>query len=289
MSLEGMDVDELQGIATQLDTDLQTLNRLVSTVSGLAGRLSAIWRGPAASDFEADWQFKYRPSLLVAASTLTSLHTHLVSNLNQQAAASAADGGSIVVGVVGKLEDGAKIIGTVGLPLSIIGELGEGAPVLGKHASVVQKAWSDVTDDHLVRLPTADVNWVQRTAKFVDDSHIGTGLKVVGLAGTVVGAVHVVKDDYRMGEDLGEGHYVAAANEGAEMVGDGLEAYPSPVTYLAGVDVKLLDQVANLDWKDTPSPFSGNNFQQDYVPALTAEFTTTAGLKEAGKTLWGAM
>ena len=44
--------------------------------------------------------------------------------------------------------------------------------------------------------------------------------------------------------------------------------------YGAGVDVKLLDQVANLDWKDTPSPFSGSSFRQDYLPVFESMGTS---------------
>lgn len=287
MSLEGMDVDELRVLAGQLDMDVQALNRLVGTVNGLAGRLPAFWHGPAASAFEADWTSKYRPGLLAAVSTLMGLHAHLVANIDQQASASGADDGW-AAGLFGKVEDGLTIVGAVGLPLGIIGELGS-LPEDLSGASRLSKAWSYATDDHLFGLSPVDVGWVKSTAGFLESSHIDDGLKVAGLAGSAIGVYHVMQDSYRASEDLNDGNYVGAANEFTEGVADGLQAYPSPVSYLAGVDLKLLDQVANLDWKDTPSPFSGSNFQQYYVPALQSEFCTTAGLKEAGKTLWGDM
>ena len=129
---------------------------------------------------------------------------------------------------------------------------------------------------------------MKSTAKFIDDSHLGTGLKVVGLAGSAVGAVHMAEDLYGADEDLSDGNYVGAANEFVYGVADGLQAYPSPVTYLAGVDLKLLTRFANLDWKDTPNPFSGSNFSQDYVPVFSP-WGPAAFWKQAGKTLWGDM
>jgi uncharacterized protein YukE len=298
MSFEGMDVDQLRGLASQINADAQALSGLVNTLTGVAGRLPFYWQGPVATAFEQDWQAKYRPQLLAACNTLTALHAHLVSNINQQATASAADGswasgsgsgagGLTAANLFGYVEKGITGIGAVGLPLGIIGELGEAGPDLSG-ASRWAKAWSYATDDHLFRLSPGDIGWMKSTAKFVDDSHIGTGLKVVGLAGSAIGVAHVVEDSYRTGEDLGEGNYVGAANEFVTGVADGLQAYPSPVTYLAGVDIKLLDQVANLDWKDTPSPFSGSNFEQDYVPVFKS-MGTGAFWEQAGKTLWGAM
>jgi uncharacterized protein YukE len=298
MSFEGMDVDQLRGLAAQVNADAQTLSDIVATLTGVAGRLPFYWHGPVATAFEQDWQAKYRPALLAAYNTLTALHAHLVSNTDQQATTSAADGswasglgsgagGSTVAGVFGRVEEGITAVGAIGLPLTVISELGEAGPDLSG-ASRWAKAWSYATDDHLFRLSPGDIGWMKSTAKFVDDSHIGTGLKVVGLAGSAVNVARAGKDAYETGQDLDAGNYGGAANEFVTGVADGLQAYPSPVTYLAGVDVKLLDQVANLDWKDTPSPFSGSNFEQDYVPVLKS-MGTSAYWKQAGDILWKAM
>ena len=110
----------------------------------------------------------------------------------------------------------------------------------------------------------------------------------MGLAGSAIGAAHVVEDSYRASEDLTTVTTLARPTNSSRVVADGLQAYPSPVTYLAGVDLKLADQVANLDWKDTPNPFSGSNFQQYYVPEFES-MGTGAFWEQAGKTLWGDM
>jgi len=284
MSFEGMDVDQMQALAKQIDSDAQALYNLVTSLTGVVGGLSLFWHGPMVTTFEQDWQSRNRPALLAAYNTLTNLHTHLVDNINQQNSASAAEGGWTMGRVVGDAENVLTGVGLAGIPIGLISELGE-AP---KEEAGLQKALSYATDDHLFSLSPEDVGWMKSTASFVDDSRLGDGLKVAGLAGSAIGVYHVVEDSYHAEQDFNDGNYAGAANEFADGVADGLEAYPSPVTYLAGVDVKLLDQVANLDWKDTPSPFSGSNFKQDYVPVIQS-MGTGAFWEQAGKTLWGDM
>jgi len=282
MSFEGMDVDQLQGLAKQIDSDAQVLYNIVTDLTGAVGGLTLLWHGPMAATFEQDWQSKNRPALLAAYNTLRDLHAHLVSNISQQTSASAAEGGLTVKGVVGGLEDGITAIGVLGLPLGIISEFGGGLTDL-KDASILKKGWTYATEDR--QFSSDDGGWVKTTAESFADSPLDDGLKVVGLAGSAVGVVHVAEDSYRASEDLDDSNYAGAANEFVEGVADGLQAYPSPVTYLAGVDLKLLDQVANLDWKDTPNPFSGSNFQQDYMPVFES-MGTGAFWEQAGKTLW---
>jgi uncharacterized protein YukE len=287
MSFEGMDVDQLPGLAARVNADAQTLSRLVATMTAVVGRLSLVWHGPVAAAFEQDWQSSHRPALLTACDTLTNLHAHLISNINQQQSASAAEGGWTAERAGGYAEDGMKAIGAIGIPLTLISEVGAKSGGLG-NAGDLAKAWSYATDDHLFSLSPEDIGWAKSTASFLNDSHLDTGLKVAGLAGSAVGIYHVVNDSAQAADELDKGNYAGAASEFADGVADGLQAYPSPVTYLAGVDVKLLDQVANLDWKDTPSPFSGSSFQQDYAPVLKS-MGTGAFWEQAGKTLWDDM
>jgi uncharacterized protein YukE len=286
MSFEGMDVDQLQSLAKQIDSDAQKLYNLVTNLTDVLGGLTLLWQGPVAATFEQDWQSKNRPALLTAYNTLTTLHTHLVNNINQQTSASAAEGGWTAERVVGDFENLLTGAGLVGLPLGIVSTLGGGLTDL-TDASILKKGWTYATEDRL--FSSDDGGWVKSTAEFVAGHPVlDDGLKTVGLAGSAVGVAHVVEDSYRASEDLDDGNYGGAANEFVEGVADGLQAYPSPVTYLAGVDIKLADQVANLDWKDTPNPFSGSNFQQDYVPVLKS-MGTGAFWEQAGQTLWGDM
>jgi uncharacterized protein YukE len=286
MSFEGMDVDQLQGLAKQIDSDAQVLYNLVTDLTGAVAGLTLLWHGPMAATFEQDWQSKNRPALLAAYNTLRDLHAHLVSNISQQTSASAAEGGLTVKGVVGGLEDGLKVASAVGLPFAIISELGGGPKPPG--AGLLGKAWSFSTEDYLFRLSPDDVGWVRTTARLFTDSPLDKGLKVLGVAGSAISAFHAVDDLYRSADDVANGHYADAATELVEGVADGLQAYPSPVTYLAGVGLKLADQVAVQELTNAPSPVSGSNFQQGYVPALTSAGTGPVW-EQAGKTLWGAM
>jgi len=251
MSFEGMDADELRGLATQINTDAQTLSGLVTNMTGVVARLTLFWHGPMVAVFEQDWQTKYRPSLLAAYDTLTALHTHLVNNIGQQASASAADGGWTAERVVGDFEN---VLTGAGL------------------AAFAVSAIPDATE----------------AGKILASSHVGTVLDGTGYVGMAIGAYQTGHEAFDTGEELAQGHDVAAANDLTEGVADGLQTYPSPVTFLLGTDVKLADQVANLDWKDTPNPFSGSNFQQDYVPVFES-MGTGAFWEQAGQTLWGDM
>lgn len=261
MSLEGMDVDEMRGLAQQLGTDLDTLNRLLATVSGLVGRLPSLWQGPAASAFEADWQSRYRPGLLGAVSTLTALHAHLVSNISQQQSASAADGGWTAGRVVGDVEN------------------------------VITAVRNSPTAERVV----GDTENVLTGAGLIGLAVKAPVLDQLGEAGTAVSAFHMAEDEVHLDEALVDGHYVDAANDMTDEFSDGLKTIsgvtPWPYNLAfegAGADVKLLDEVANLDWKDTPSPFSGSNWEQDYVPEFKS-MGTGAYWEQAGKTLWGAL
>ena len=258
MSFEGMDVDQLQGLAKQVDADAQKLYSLVQSLNGVIGGLTFLWNGPVAATFEQNWQSKNRPALLAAHNTLTSLHAHLVANINQQISASAAEGGWTAERIVGDAENVLTVLGLVGMAAPFIPQAG----------------------------------------KLLDDTPVGTVLDGVGVIGDGVGVYHVADDAYHVQQDLSKGQYGKAASDFTEGVGDGLQEAGGKVAeedpllgvaiYGAGVDVKLADDIANLDWKDTPNPLSGSNFSQYYVPEFQS-MGTGAYWEQAGKTLFGAM
>jgi uncharacterized protein YukE len=246
---EGMDADQLRGLAAQINTDAQTLSGLVTTMTGVVAELTLFWQGPMVAVFEQDWQAKHRPSLLAAHDTLTGLHTHLVSNIDQQASASAAEGGWTAERIVGDAENFITAAGLVDMT-----KLLHGVPVVGGAL---------------------------------------TGLGYVGTAVGVYQTGHEMVDSY---EELSQGHYVAAANDYTIGAADGLETVGGAVfdkdpvlggaLILGGVDLKLADQVANLDWKDTPNPLSVSQFKQYYLPEIES-MGTGAYWVQAGKTIFG--
>lgn len=254
MSFEGMDVEQLQGLAKQIDSDAQALDSLVTTLTGVVGTLTLLWNGPVAVTFEQDWQSKNRPALLGAYNTLRDLHTHLVSNISQQTSASAAEGGWTAGRVFGDFENVLKAEGLVDPALS--------------------------------------------GTKLVEDTPVGDVFAGLSLISLGIGAYQTGHEAFDGGYELAQDHYVAAANDFTIAVGDGLETEGGVAfdfdpevgagLYAAGFGIKLIDEEANLaaniDWKDVPSPFSGSNFQQYYVPALESKETW----EQASKMLWGA-
>jgi uncharacterized protein YukE len=263
MSFEGMDVDELSGLAKQIDSDARKLYELVSTLSGTLGELTLLWHGPVAATFEQDWLARNRPALLAAYDTLSALSKHLASNIGQQSAASAADGGWSAAGaadggwpaarVAGDAENVLTGLGLAGFPVSALADTSK---------------FMGVTDGVLTK---------------------------VGYVGVPISAYRMGQDQAAYDQDITSGRYADAANDLSDEVSDGLKGaaafVPWPYSlavYGTAVDVKLLDEVANLDWKDTPNPFSGTNFEQDYVPVFKS-MGTGAYWEQAGQTLWGAL
>ena len=213
-----------------------------------------------AATFEQDWQSKNRPALLAAHNTLTSLHARLVDNINQQTSASAADGGWTAARIISDVENVLAVVGVVGTAIEIIPGASEAVSTL-------------------LGAPVEPVIF-------------GAELVESGLEGYQPG-----DDTENAGEYLAQGQYVNAANSFVYGVADGLETDgereivenpPLGLAYYgAGVDLKLADEVANLDWKDTPNPLSGSNFEQDYVPVLKS-MGTGAYWEQAANTLWEA-
>ncbi len=280
MSFEGMDLDQLRGLAAQIDKDAQTLDGLVITMTSVVAELTLFWHGPTVAVFEQDWQTKYRPSLLAAYDTLTALHTHLVNNIDQQTSASAAEGGWTAERVVGDFENVLTGAGLVGLTTLLGGTPADGVlqgaglislPISAYHtADDAFHVDEDLIEGHYAKAANDYADWAS------DGLKTASGLMA---AAPYIAAAVATKDPALLFSDD------ALAVADPELVA---VAAPEAVAavYLAGVDVKLLDQVANLDWKDTPNPFSGSNFQQDYMPVFES-MGTGAFWVQAGKTLWG--
>ena len=258
MSFEGMDIDQLQGLAKQIDSDAQVLYNLVTDLTGVVGGLTLLWHGPMAATFEQDWQSKNRPALLAAYNTLRDLHTHLVNNISQQTSASGADGGWTMGRVVGDAENVLTALGLIGLAA-----------------------------------PRGSV-----AGKLLEDTPVGKVVDGAGPIGTAVGMYQTEDDMYHADEDLAKGQYVNAANSFVNGVGEGLETVGGQVAeddpllgaviYGSGVDVKLLDEVANVDWKDMPNPLNGDNWKTIYGPEI-GSMKTSAYWEQVGNTLWGAL
>jgi uncharacterized protein YukE len=283
MSFEGMDVDQLQGLAKQIESDAQVLYNLVTDLTGAVGGLTLLWHGPMAATFEQDWQSKNRPALLAAYNTLRDLHAHLVSNISQQTSASAAEGGWTAERVIGDFENLLTGAGLVGLTPLLHGTPVEGLLTGAGLISLPISAYHTADDAFHVDEDLVQGHYVKAANDVTDE--ISDGLKTASgiiSAAPLIAATPFLADAPFIADSplLADGLLVAADPEAAAAV-----AVVAATVYVAGVDVKLLDQVANLDWKDTPNPFSGSNFQQDYVPVFES-MGTGAFWEQAGKTLW---
>jgi uncharacterized protein YukE len=339
MSFEGMDVDQLQGLAKQVSTDAQVLSDLVTTLTGVVGRLPLFWQGPVAVSFEQDWQAKHRPALLAASSTLTALHAHLVSNISQQAAASAADpagaagtagphgisGGSVARDLWSGTQDVAAAAGAVLFPVPFLQQgagkaeqgikdtaeaaraaAGEDRSLLGKLKDGANRvrdaaagAYEDVTeagDGQAADLvDSSGMTWLRDSAnmrKAGDFLNSGPASKVVDratLAGVAVGAAQTLSGAVGTIQDLRHGEDAKAGDEAVETVSDGLKSIPTPVTYLAGVDVNLVSadvkMAYNTDWSDVPNPLNADNFRKYYLP----QFTSGSLWRQSAGVIWGAL
>ncbi len=299
MSFEGMDIDQLQGLARQISADAQTLSGLVTTLTGVVSRLPLLWHGPAAAAFEQEWLTKYRPALLAASSILTTLHTHLVSNINHQTAASAADPGggmaavlsggamaAVLSGVSTAWDFAEKADGYVSLletPLDWVKDVSGPEydprdPAFNEYG----KTWTALMkldhDSPLLKYHESSVlQWLHDTpqvktaGEFLNKGLTSKVLDKAGFVGMAVGAVSTGVDVYHAGEAFGDHQYAAAGGDLVDATADGLKTIPTPATYLAGVALTLgkedYDLASQIDWSALPAPNS-ENLRDIYLPAL---------------------
>jgi uncharacterized protein YukE len=287
MPIEGMDVEQLQGLARQIDSDAQTLSRVMAAITGVAGELVLLWRGAVADAFEQDWRSRSRPALQAAYNTLTDLHAHLVSNISQQTSASAAEGGWTAERIVGDSENVATAVGLADLIHDLSGKAYNPRTKAYKE---YEKAWNKLIKlDHdspflkyhesSVLRYVHDAKFVQQTDKILVRTHIADFLGPVGL---FLGAADAGVNTTEALVDLKDHHY----NDAIQHIGSAVED-AGPVGLLAGGAIKLIDDDYQLgkqiQWSQgAPNPFSGNNFQTDWLPSIeeapvkTAEIVTKA-------------
>jgi uncharacterized protein YukE len=282
MSFEGMDVDQLRGLAKQIDSDAQALDNLVTTLTGVVGVLTLLWNGPVAATFEQDWQSKNRPALLAAYNILTALHTHLVNNINQQISASGADGGWVADAREGwdKWQDiDGKWVSPIQTPVGLIHDLsGKDYSPGTKAYDEYSKAWSKLIQvDHdssflkyhesSVLRYIHDASFVQKTDKILVDTRIADFLGPVGM---ILAAPDAIVNSGEAIVDLKDHHY----NSAIQHLGNVAEDEGGVVGLLAGGATRLYAEDyeigKQIQWGQVPNPFSGNNWQTDWLPSLEA-------------------
>jgi len=287
MSFEGMDVDQLTALAKQVDADAQALHSLVTGLTGIVGTLNFFWQGPMVAAFEQDWQSKNRPALLAAYNTLTDLHAHLVSNINQQTAASAADSGW-AAGAAGL---GSAVLGGIATAWDKLGEEQERTSIpeyliskeeelFGHDKAPTGKgpwAWLEKHTEDPVFPEVKDtkaLRWLHDSPalRYADDVLVKThAYKVLD---RVVEPINLGIAVASVGVDLSQaslaaahGNDYAAAGHVADAEADALGTIPI-VGQLAAFDIEVTKADINeiLTGGPIPSPFSVQNLKEDYAP-----------------------
>lgn len=253
MSLEGMDVDQAQRLAQQLDGYAQALSHITGGLGALTEELSYHWRGPASGTFQQQWSTQYQGAIGRAAQALADMHAHLAANIRQQVQASDIDAGG---GGAAGLGARAAISG-----LTLTALLG-GVSSVWRVASRVDDYYS-LVDTPLSNIP--------KTSELLDRI---PGYGFVDHASTVMGYAEGTVDTGEGVWDLSHGHYGAAGGKMVDATASFLKTQKEdPVAYLAGVDISLIhkdyDLARQIDWSQgIPNPFDPGVFKNDYLPTF---------------------
>ncbi len=294
MSLEGMDVDQAQRLAQQLEGYAQALSHITAGLGTLAEELSYHWRGPASGIFQQQWSAQYQGAISRAAQALTGMHAHLVANIQQQVQASDIDaGGGGVAGLgVRAAISGLTLTALLGGANSVwkavdrgndYYSLVDGPLRLAKNANVVgryDKTWTRVihlaNDSPLLKYKRSPfLHWfhdnphVQEASSLLEKmpAHEFIG-RVSGVVGWASAGEKGVKGVY----DIGHGRYAVGGGEMVDATASALKNSKYPPLYLAGVDISLIrrdyDLARQVDWSNIPNPLDPSVFKNDYVPTF---------------------
>ena len=305
MSFDGMDVEQAQGLARQLEGHAQNLGHITSSLTALTMALSQSWHGPASAVFQQQWAAQHHPALNGAARAMSDLHAHLTANIQQQVRASAADSGpggtgpgiwGVVAGVTGFLVTASKVLDPVDqvtAALDLVNDLAGNKWVTGRY----HKTWTRLVNldrdsslfrykkspvlhalhdnalvqraDHLLTA-VHDNALVQRADHLLTAVHGDKALKVLGPAGLIVS---VAADGGQALMAVHDHQYAKAGGDLLDATADGLKTSKNPVAYLIGANIVIwkedFDLASGIDWKQgIPNPFDAGTFRDDYVPTF---------------------
>jgi uncharacterized protein YukE len=306
MSLEGMDVDQAQGLARRLEANARALANVAAALAGLTAELSHYWRGPASATFQQQWATRHRPALSNAAQSLADMHARLVANVQQQIRASATDPSpGQAAGVIGGVTLTALLSGAsrvwdkanhyeslLTTPLDKIKEVAGNDDVAGRY----NKTWTQLMkldhDSPLLKYKRSPVlHWlhdnpqVKQVGHLLSGTHATAVLDKLDKVGKVMGIVTVTADVGKGGADILHHQYASAGGEVVNATSDGLKGMKNPVAYFAGGTVALLkedyDLGSSIEWKQgIPNPFNADNFRNDYLPTFESMPGQMAGILE---------
>lgn len=92
MSFSGMDVDEVENLAAQLELEAKAVAMVVSVVDRCVGGLLGVWEGDDVHLFNGQWTQSHRPKAGLAADELAGLVAQLRQQAHAQRGASDGEG-----------------------------------------------------------------------------------------------------------------------------------------------------------------------------------------------------
>jgi uncharacterized protein YukE len=296
MSFDGMDVEQAQGLARQLEGHAQNLGHITSSLTALTMALSQSWHGPASAVFQQQWAAQHHPALNGAARAMSDLHAHLTANIQQQVRASAADSGpdgggsgggggawAVIAGVTAGLHAASETwdhyVGRFTGPLDKIRDLADNKWVTGRYPKTWTRLVNLDRDSSLFRYKMSpifhalhDNALVQRADHLLTITHGDKVLDFLGPVGVVMSWAGVVADGGQALTDLHNHQYARAGDDLVNAAADGFKTR-GLVGYLVGANIVIwkedFDLASGIDWKQPiPNPFDAETFRDDYVPTF---------------------
>jgi len=109
LDLSGMDVQQVNALAEQLENRANSINGVINTIDGVVAGLLDVWSGDDMEAFSAAWRQAHKPAAAAAASELVGYVGQLQKEMAQQVDASGGElggGGSGFVAPLAALEAG---------------------------------------------------------------------------------------------------------------------------------------------------------------------------------------
>lgn len=295
MPLEGMDVDQAQRLAQQLDGYAQALIHITAGLGRLTEELSYHWRGPASATFQQQWSTQYHGAISRAAQAMTDLHTHLAANIQQQVQTSNTDagGGGAAWPGAGAAISGLTVTGLLGGAGALYKAVDRGndyfslvnGPLgLAKNANVVgryDKTWTQVlhlaNDSSFLKYKQSSfLHWFHDNPHVQEANSLLAKMPAHQFIGRVSGALGWADAGIDAGKAANDAfnhqNYAAAGGHMVDATASALKGMKYPPLYLAGVDISLIHKdytlARQVDWSNIPNPLNPEVFRDDYVPTF---------------------
>lgn len=90
MAMVGMDVEQVRGLGSQLNSQADQIGSVISAIEGIVSSLSGAWTGTDATQFADWWSSQHRPALQAAQDAIAGLGQSALNNADAQEQVSGA-------------------------------------------------------------------------------------------------------------------------------------------------------------------------------------------------------